>query len=66
MFYESKFDGDISNWDVSAVKNMQEMFFRSKFSGDISQWDVSNVANMRGMFEDSQVKDEKKPDWYNR
>ena len=66
MFYESKFDGDISNWDVSAVKNMQEMFFRSKFSGDLSEWDVSNVVNMRGMFEGSQVKDEKKPDWYNR
>lgn len=66
MFYESKFDGDISNWDVSAVKNMQEMFFRSKFSGDLSEWDVSNVVNMRGMFEGSQVKDEKKPGWYDR
>ena len=66
MFYESKFDGDISNWDVSAVKNMQEMFFGSKFSGDLSKWDVSEVRNMGSMFEGSQVKDEKKPDWYNR
>ena len=45
---------------------MQEMFFRSKFSGDLSKWDVSEVRNMGNMFEGSQVKDEKKPDWYNR
>ena len=53
MFTYSKFNGDISNWDVSNVKNMQEMFYNSKFSGkngDISKWDVSNVKNMKYMF----------------
>ena len=53
MFTYSKFNGDISNWDVSNVKNMQEMFYNSKFSGkngDISKWDVSNVNNMKYMF----------------
>ena len=27
LFYESEFDGDISNWNVSNVKNMAYMFF---------------------------------------
>ena len=26
MFAHSKFDGDISNWDVSKVVNMRDMF----------------------------------------
>jgi hypothetical protein len=36
MFEHSKFDGDLSNWDVSNVTNMKEMFCESKFTGDIS------------------------------
>ena len=53
MFTYSKFNGDISNWDVSNVKSMQEMFYNSKFTGengDISKWDVSNVKDMDYMF----------------
>ena len=56
MFTYSKFNGDISNWDVNNVKNMQEMFYNSKFSGkngDISKWDVSNVKYMGYMFSKS-------------
>jgi len=44
------FNGDISQWDVSNVKDMNRMFAYSKFNGDISQWDVSNVKDMSGMF----------------
>jgi len=44
------FNGDISNWNVENVKNMEHMFRRSAFNGDISGWDVSNVRNMNGMF----------------
>ena len=40
MFEESKFNGDISNWDVSSVKYMYHMFEKSKFNGDISNWNV--------------------------
>ena len=40
------FDGDISKWDVSNVKEMIIMFGNSKFNGDISQWDVSKVEYM--------------------
>ena len=46
----SEFDGDVSDWDVSSVTNMNYMFYNSKFNGDISNWDVSNVTNMRAMF----------------
>ena len=47
MFSHSKFNGDISNWDVSNVTNMSEMFEYSQFNGDISKWDVSNVIDCR-------------------
>jgi len=53
MFYESKFNGDISNWDVSNVTTMSSMFQDSKFKGDISNWDVGNVIYMSFMFLDS-------------
>ena len=53
MFADSKFNGDISKWNVSNVKNMRYMFSDSKFNGDISNWNVSNVENMECMFYDS-------------
>ena len=31
MFYNSKFDGDISKWDVNNVTNMTELFYKSIF-----------------------------------
>jgi surface protein len=53
MFQYLKFNGDISQWDVSSVTNMYGMFSVSKFNGDISQWDVSRVTNMQDMFNSS-------------
>ena len=45
------FDGDISMWDVSNVKDMGAMFYNcKKFNGDLSKWNVSNVENMKFMF----------------
>ena len=45
------FNGDISQWNVSNVKNMNKMFFMcNKFNCDISRWDVSNVETMEWMF----------------
>ena len=43
LFYESKFNEDISKWNTSKVKNMASMFSESDFNADISNWDVSNV-----------------------
>ena len=53
MFDNSKFNGDISSWNVENVTNMMYMFDNSKFNGDISDWDVRNVTNMGAMFERS-------------
>ena len=50
LFFNSNFNGDVSNWDVSNVTNMRETFYSSYFTGDISNWDVSNVKDMTRMF----------------
>ncbi len=50
--------GDISNWDVSQVTNMDNLFFDRNlktpkliaFNDDIENWDVSNVTSMAQMF----------------
>ena len=63
LFYNTKFNGDISKWDVSSVENMENMFCKSDFNGDISKWDVSNVENMDGMFKHSPIEGNE-PDWY--
>ena len=51
IFKNSKFNGDISTWDVSNVTNMLDMFFFAKdFNQPINDWDTSNVTNMSYMF----------------
>lgn len=44
---------DVSNLDVSNMRNMNEMFNRYEniTSLDLSSWDVSNVEAMQGMFD---------------
>ena len=54
MFAGSKFNGDISQWDVGNVENIIGMFYESKFNGDISKWNVSNIKNMYRMFDNSE------------
>ncbi|BAV94895.1 BspA family leucine-rich repeat surface protein [Ichthyobacterium seriolicida] len=47
----TKFNGNISDWDMSNVTNIAGMFSRaSSFNQDISRWDVSNVINMSTLF----------------
>ena len=42
---------DVSEWDISNVKNMEGMFWHcNKFDCDLRNWDVSNVTDMFGMF----------------
>ena len=53
LFYQSNFDGNISEWNVSNVENMSQMFYKSYFNGDISKWNVSKVKTMYGMFNSS-------------
>ena len=44
------FNKAIGSWDVSSVRNMQQMFQNSSFNRDISRWDVSSVTDMSDMF----------------
>ena len=56
LFRGSNFDGDISKWDVSNVRNMRRMFSYSHFTGEnggISKWNVRRVKDMYEMFENS-------------
>ena len=51
LFEGINFKGNISNWDVSNVEDMQFMFRGCKaFNCDISNWDVSGVTNMYQIF----------------
>ena len=61
MFAESKFNGDISKWDVSKVKNMSYMFAYSKFNKDISNWQINKNCNTSNMFTDCPIREEYKP-----
>jgi surface protein len=46
------FNGDISMWDVSNVKDMDRMFSDcERFNCDLSRWNVSNVTTMFEMFQ---------------
>ncbi len=46
------FNGDISNWDISAATCMASMFDNAQsFNGDISAWNTSKVKNFHGAFD---------------
>lgn len=38
MFESSKFNGDLSKWDVRSVKNMFGMFYDSPLEGNEPDW----------------------------
>ncbi len=42
--------GDMNEWDVSGVTNMEDMFRESNFDQRIGEWDVSSVIRMNYMF----------------
>ena len=52
FYFEDKIKNiDVSDWDVSNVKDMGFMFDGCEsFNSDLSKWDVSNVKNMNYMF----------------
>ena len=51
VFRLKKFNGDISEWDVSNAKMMDQMFQGCLgFNCDLGNWDVSNVVSMTKMF----------------
>ena len=54
IFRKTKFEYiDISDWNVSKVKDMEGMFSsckQLKSVGDLSKWNVSKLENMNAMF----------------
>ena len=64
VFSDDEWNPDISEWDVSNVKNMRCMFYNnSVFNGDLSNWDVSNVENMCDMFFNTYFNNDSICDW---
>lgn len=58
------FNQDISNWDVSNVKDMEEMFrYAIAFNQDISNWNTGNVENMKKMFNGATAFDQDISSW---
>ena len=51
--YQTYFNANISNWDVSNVTCMSAMFAGTTFNQPIGNWDVSNVREMDVMFFDA-------------
>ena len=62
LFAETDFNGDISKWNVSNVKNMYGMFYECEsFNQDISTWDVSNVKDYIYAFDSCPIDKKYKP-----
>ena len=57
-----KFNGDISNWDVSNVTDMYSMFYGCKsFNQPLDNWDVSNVKYNQKIFYNCPIEEKYKP-----
>ena len=51
VFICSKFNGDISSWNMSSVTDMSYMFYKvENFNQPLNNWNTSNVIDMKGMF----------------
>jgi uncharacterized protein YegJ (DUF2314 family) len=61
MFCWSKFNSDISKWDVSSVEDAERMFEYSDFNNDISDWKFKSTNKRNGIFHECPIKDEYMP-----
>ena len=51
MFYGSSFNKGLAQWNVSNVRNMNQMFLiASTFNQDLGLWDTGSVTDMSFMF----------------
>lgn len=53
VFKDTKFNGNISQWNVSRIESMERLFTNCPFNGDISQWDTQSLVSAGHMFEGS-------------
>ena len=59
-----KFNGDVSNWNVSRIKSMELTFTRcASFNQPLANWNVSNVTNMSGLFSGCQIFNQPLNNW---
>ena len=65
LFYESNFNGNISEWNVSNVEDMGSMFEKSKFNQDISKWKINNKCSINDIFYNSPLQGKEK-EWWGR
>lgn len=64
MFFASKFNEAIGNWEVANVKNMNGMFYDSNFNQPINKWCVRQIESEPENFSDlSPLTAENKPVW---
>ena len=61
MFFNSKFNQPIGDWDVSNVKRMGWMFAGSDFNQDISKWKIRKDCDTTNMFAGTPIKIKYKP-----
>ena len=62
LFARINFNGNISAWNVSNVKDMSCMFLGCEsFNQDISGWDVSNVNFTKNTFSNCPIEKKYKP-----
>ena len=62
MFQQSKFNQNISKWDVSNVTIMDGMFMMAgKFNQDISKWNIAKAPYSKNIFSCCPIKEEYKP-----
>ena len=60
----STFNGEISDWSVSAVTDMSSMFrYASDFNQPLNSWDVSAVTDMSHMFSEASDFNQPLNDW---
>ena len=61
MFSYSHFNGNISEWDVSNVRVMNDMFSNSPFNQDISGWQLPHIQKDDTVFYKCNIAERFKP-----
>lgn len=63
-YYLKDFNGNISEWDVSNVENMEYMFnWCYDFKCNLNKWNVKKVKNMKNIFCNCPL-EKNPPKWY--
>ena len=65
FMFALRFNGDLSNWNVSSVTDVSSMFSIARaFNGDISSWNISGMTDMSNMLDGTNDFAWNLGDWY--